>query len=192
MQFVPRPIVHVEGFRALPVPIKITTYKDKTHSTVLLPHRKTTTKEVTPTTRSFQKIHCQSLCRKQSPTQSASQEISLCRWYKRRKALKDLRRITKVEKQKLEELRKEQTRREREAEFLEQLVQREREIRLAEQQLAATPNVSSLGHFECPKKVCGEETIESKPKKNVKKAKIKATEAKLCCKTEVVCKHAKK
>lgn len=186
LTFCYRPFVSVEGYKALPVPVKITTYKDKTPATVLQPHRKKTTfSEKTPKVQSC--LSRRKCSRKAAPIESASRETKICRWYKRRKALRELNQITKQERAKLLSLQLEKARREREAEFLEQLMRREREIRLAEQQLAATPKVVDPLN-ECPQQTCP----VRKSKRSKKEKKLKAAEAKRCCQTQVVCEYAKK
>lgn len=73
----------------------------------------------------------------------------------------------------------EKARREREAEFIQQLVRREKEIRRAEEELAETPEVSVLPYI-------GQHTVcKSKKQKAKKPCKIKATEVKLCCEDKV-------
>ena len=84
----------------------------------------------------------------------------------------------------------EKARREREAEFLDQLVRREKEIRRAEQQLAATPQVITDPQNECPQRTCGLSKLKKRRSKTEKKRK--PSKEKRCCQTQVVCEYAKK
>ncbi|PZC75681.1 hypothetical protein B5X24_HaOG205751 [Helicoverpa armigera] len=164
-----KPNIYVERSSDLPVPIRITTYKYSTPTTVQF----------------LQKQKVRSHSEKTDPIESTNRGTKLCQWYRRRRALRELDKLTRLERKRLESLQLEKARRIREAEFLELLEQREKEIRYAEQQLQLTPKIDySENKLKKQKKLPKTANLDSVgvsgyPNKRFKRRqKIKYTEAK--------------
>uniref|UniRef100_A0A2A4JN45 Uncharacterized protein n=1 Tax=Heliothis virescens TaxID=7102 RepID=A0A2A4JN45_HELVI len=161
--------VKVEGSNDLHIPIRISTYKNST-----------------PTTVQWVQKESWNHYQKPAPIESANRGTKLCQWYRRCRARRKLDKLTRLERKRLETVRLEAARRLREAEFLELLKQKEKEIRHAERELESIPKidysetepkkVNTKERKEKPRKI--KEKREKAPKIKEKKEKIPKIKAK--------------